>query len=226
MNSFDWHKEAKEQWDDKADFWSNSSKGMWESGSRKTIIPFIEKYIPKGSHIADLGCGDGYGSFKLYQTGYSVVGVDLSELMIERAQNKNRNVGMTFLKGDLTNLPLEDETFDGMMAINSIEWTEHPLKALNEMQRVLKKDHLLCVGLLGPTAAPRANSYPRFYGKPIICNSMMPWEFEQLAKENGWEIVDEQAVYRQGVVDETIANLPKDMKQALTFMWLFMLRKV
>jgi ubiquinone/menaquinone biosynthesis C-methylase UbiE len=226
MNSFGWHEEAKKQWDERADFWNQSSEDMWEYGGRKTIVPFISKHIPPGSYMADLGCGDGYGSFKLYQAGYRVVGIDLSEEMIEKANHRAESERVTFLQGDLTNLPFKDDSFSGLMAINSIEWTEQPLKALNEMKRVLKRDHLLCLGLLGPTAAPRKNSYPRLYGESVICNTMMPWEFQQLSQENGWEIVDGSGVYQHGVREEMVADLPTELKQALTFMWLFMLRKL
>ncbi|WP_226037569.1 class I SAM-dependent methyltransferase [Aquibacillus saliphilus] len=225
MNSFDWHKEAKEQWNEKVNFWNQSSEAMWENGSRKPIIPFITNHMPKGSYVADLGCGDGYGSFKLYQEGFRVVGLDLSNEMIEIAKSKRKNERTEFLQGDLTELPFQDQTFSGLMAINSIEWTEHPLKALNEMRRVLKKDHLLCLGILGPTAAPRKNSFQRLYGSSVICNTMMPWEFERLAEENGWETIDGRGVYKQGINEETVTHLSTEHKQALTFMWLFMLRK-
>jgi ubiquinone/menaquinone biosynthesis C-methylase UbiE len=226
LKTFNWHKEAEKSWDERADFWNQSSEEMWEHGSRKTIVPFILKHIPKGSYVADLGCGDGYGSFKLHQAGYHVVGIDLSKEMIEKAKSRGENERLQFLQGDLTKLPFSDETFSGAMAINSIEWTEKPLEALNEMRRVLKSDHHLCVGLLGPTAAPRINSYRRLYGEPVICNTMMPWEFEKLAQENGWELVDGEGVYKRGVSEKMVANLPTELKQALTFMWLFMLRKV
>jgi ubiquinone/menaquinone biosynthesis C-methylase UbiE len=112
------------------------------------------------------------------------------------------------------------------MAINSIEWTEQPLKALNEMKRVLKTNHLLCLGLLGPTAAPRSNSYRRLYGESVICNTIMPWELAQLAQENGWEVIGGRGVYQQGVREERIAELSTELKQALAFMWLFMLKKL
>ncbi|MBA2875901.1 class I SAM-dependent methyltransferase [Thermaerobacillus caldiproteolyticus] len=225
MKSFDWHEEAEKQWDKKAGFWHKSSEDMWEHGSRKTIVPFLATYIPKEGEVADFGCGDGYGSWKLYQAGYRVIGVDLSREMIEKAKARGEHERLRFIQGDLTQLPFADETFSGAMAINSLEWTEEPLKALNEMRRVLKRDHYLCVGLLGPTAAPRKNSYLRLYGKPVICNTMMPWEFEQLAQENGWDIIDGQGVYKRGVHEDTIRSLPTELKQALTFMWLFMLRK-
>ena len=41
------------------------------------------------------------------------------------------------------------------MAINSLEWTEEPLRALNEIKRVLKSDGYACIAILGPTAKPR-----------------------------------------------------------------------
>ncbi|WP_280771768.1 class I SAM-dependent methyltransferase [Salipaludibacillus daqingensis] len=226
MSSFDWHQEAENLWDDKADFWNQSSQGMWETGSRKKIVPFIEKHIPKGSIIADLGCGDGYGSYKLDQAGYRVTGIDLSKEMIETAKGEGRNKRVTFIQGDLTNLPFEDDTFSGLMVINSIEWTEHPLKALDEMHRILKKGHFMCLGILGPTAGPRANSYNRLYGESVICNTMMPWEFEQLAQENGWEIIDGKGVYKRGVPEDMVSRLPKELQQSLTFMWLVMLKKL
>ncbi|MEK3644002.1 class I SAM-dependent methyltransferase [Aeribacillus sp. FSL M8-0235] len=225
METFNWHKEAEKNWDERADFWNQSSEERWEHGNRKTIVPFILKHIPKGSYIADLGCGDGYGSFKLHEAGYRVIGIDFSKEMIEKAKSRGENEHLQFLQGDLTKLPFPDETFSGAMAINSIEWIEKPLEALNEMRRVLKNGHLLCVGLLGPTAAPRMNSYRRLYGEPVICNTMMPWEFEKLAKENGWEIVDGEGVYKSRVTEKLVASLSTELKQALTFMWLFMLRK-
>lgn len=226
MESFDWHKVAKEQWDGRADFWNQSSEAMWEKGSRQSIVPFFRKHIAKNSYVADIGCGDGYGSLKLYQAGYRVLGVDLSEEMIEKAKRRRESKEISFIQGDVTKLPLEDESFSAIMAINTLEWTEKPLKGLNEMNRVLKKGHLLCLGLLGPTANPRKNSYRRLYGESVICNTMMPWEFEQLARDNGWEIVDGKGVYQHGVHEDMVKNLTDELKQSLTFMWLFMLRKL
>jgi len=225
MATFNWHKEAEKLWNERADFWNQNSEEMWDNGSRKTVIPFILKHIPQGGYIADLGCGDGYGSYKLSKAGYRVVGIDLSSEMIERAKARGENHQLLFLQADLSNVPFPDETFSGLMAINSIEWTEQPLQVLNEMRRILKTGHLLCLGILGPTAAPRINSFRRLYGEPVICNTMMPWEFEHLALENGWEIIDGQGVYKRGVSEEMVRPLSTELKQALTFMWLFMMRK-
>ena len=122
-------------------------------------------------------------------------------------------------------LPLSSESVEGVMVINALEWTEHPRLALKELYRVVKPGGYACVGILGPTAQPRTNSYQRLYGEDVICNTMMPWEFEQLAKENGWEVIDGEGVYKRNVTDKLIGQLPNELKQALTFLWLFMLKK-
>jgi hypothetical protein len=72
---------------------------------------------------------------------------------------------------------------------------------------------------------PRKNSYRRVYGEEVICNTMMPWELEKMAEETGWKVVDGHGVYKREVSEEMVKGLPTDLKQALTFMWVFLLEK-
>lgn len=223
---FDWHHEAELQWDNRAQFWSERSMKMWDSGNRKDIVPFIQDELRQGSSILDAGCGDGYGSYKLHQSGYQVTGVDISGEMIRRARQRTEQTAISFRQGDITRLPISKNSQDAVMAINVIEWTEAPVKALKELGRMLKKDGFLFAGILGPTAGPRMNSYPRLHGEQAICNTIMPWEFQQLARENNFIYVDGFGIYKRDVNEHHYKNLPLDLKQALTFMWIFMLRKV
>ncbi|SFB04839.1 Methyltransferase domain-containing protein [Lentibacillus halodurans] len=223
--SFNWHKEAEVQWDNRAEFWNERSKEMWDRGSRKQIVPFIEKHLEKGSSIVDVGCGDGYGSYKLHKSGYNVTGVDISGEMIKLAKKRLYQEDIAFLQGDITSLPMCDASQDSMMAINVIEWTASPVDVLKELGRVLKKDGLLFAGILGPTAGPRMNSYPRLHGEKAICNTMMPWEFQQLASELHFEYMDGLGVFKKEVNGKHYEHLPLDLQQALTFMWVFLLRK-
>ncbi|WP_173917813.1 class I SAM-dependent methyltransferase [Halobacillus sp. Marseille-Q1614] len=225
MKSFNWHTEAEKQWDERAEFWNANSRSMWDKGSRQTIIPFMGRFIDKGITVADLGCGDGYGSFKLYQAGYHVTGVDISEDMIRRAKSRVEEETLQFVQGDLVDLPLANESFDAVMAVNSLEWVQVPDEGLKEMKRVLKPGGKLCIGILGPTAKPRVNSYRRVYGEEVICNTMMPWEFEQLALESGWKLVDGHGVWKREVEGKDLSDLPQELQQALSFMWVFLLEK-
>lgn len=182
--------------------------------------------MKKEALVLDVGCGDGYGTYKLSRAGYKAVGVDLSEVMIQKGKERGEGPNLSFIKGDLSALPFENEQFESIMAINSLEWTEEPLRALNEIKRVLKKDGYACIAILGPTAKPRENSYPRLYGKDVVCNTMMPWEFEQLAKEQGFKVVDGIGVYKRGVNEKMLGQLPTELQQSLTFLWVFMLKNV
>ncbi|WP_373895084.1 class I SAM-dependent methyltransferase [Virgibacillus natechei] len=225
MTTFDWKKEAELQWDNRAHLWNERSVNMWDNGSRKDIIPFVENHVKEGGKILDIGCGDGYGSYKLYKAGYDVVGVDISSEMITLAKERTMHEDIPFSQGDVSDMSFENESFDAIMAINVLEWTESPAKALDELKRIVKKDGLLCVGILGPTAGPRMNSYPRLLGEKAIANTMMPWEFQKLSSDNNLEYVDGIGVYKDGVKEHHYTELPLELKQALTFMWVFTLRK-
>lgn len=223
MKSFNWKEKSKEEWDNRASFWSSRSQNMWDSGSRKDIIPFLNKHLASQSKILDVGCGDGYGTNKLHTLGHELIGVDISEEMITHAKKKNSNI--PFLVADVQDIPLEDKSVDAIVCINVLEWVEVPYHALKEFKRIVSKDGLLCVGILGPTAGPRTNGYRKVYGEHTISNTMMPWEFQKLAEENGFTLVDELAVYKEGVKKQHYEGLSTQLKQALSFMWVFLLRK-
>ena len=225
MASFNWKSEAETEWDKRAVFWNKRSRDMWDNGSRKDVLPFMNNFVSQGSKLLDIGCGDGYGTHKLYKSGYNVTGVDLSPEMIQIAKSSEMD-NIHFFQGDVNKLPFAAREFDGIMAINILEWLEDPLFALREMKRVVNINGILCVGVLGPTAGPRTNSYPRLHGQKAICNTMMPWEFSQLASELSLECIDSYGVYKAGVEKRHYHDLPLKLKQSLSFMWVFMLRNV
>lgn len=221
MNNKSWQQSSANAWNDRALEWHERSEAMWTTGSRKTIIPFIQSKLKQGSTVLDAGCGDGYGSYLLSQNDYKVIGIDIAEKMIKYAKGTYINDDIEFLQGDLSDLPLDNKSVDAIMAINSLEWTENPLTVLNEFHRVMKNKGSLFIGLLGPTAGPRANSFNRLYGENVICNTMMPWELERLALENGWNLIDHIPVYKEEAKKIETSKLSKILKQSLTFMWVF-----
>ncbi|HEY4600968.1 MAG TPA: class I SAM-dependent methyltransferase [Cerasibacillus sp.] len=223
MQTFNWQDETEKQWNQQAIQWSERSRHMWDKGSRKRIIPFIERHLQHKGSILDIGCGDGYGSFKLKQAGYDVTGVDLSADMVDIAKKNHHDI--PFLQGSILELPFKDRSFSAVMAINVLEWLENPLHGLQEIDRVLKEDSLFFVGILGPTAGPRKNSYPRLYKQVAICNTMMPWELKQLAEEQGFHFVDGFGVYKRGVKAYHYKELTESLQQALSFMWVYCFRK-
>lgn len=222
---FNWELESEKQWDGMASSWNSRSRGMWETGSRKDIVSFFKKYVPAGAAVCDLGCGDGIGSEKLAEEGYKVTGIDVSDEMLEKARENPRNEKIAFHKADLSNSGISGGAFEAVMAINSLEWTICPYKSLNETARILKPGGYACIGILGPTAGPRINSYRRLYGEEVICNTIMPWELERLAGENGWKKVGEYGVYKKAAAQLSLGSLPSELQQSLSFMWVFMFQR-
>ncbi|WP_035099870.1 class I SAM-dependent methyltransferase [Aneurinibacillus terranovensis] len=220
---FDWHSACRDQWNKMSENWQANSTEMWEEGSRKDVIPVFTRYLtPEEGPILDTGCGDGYGSALLAGLGYEVVGVDLAERMIEKAKEReNTKLHLSFLQGDIMNLPFAEHSFQGIMAINVVEWTASPHKTILKLKKYIKPGGILALGILGPTAAPRQHSYNRLYDKEVVCNTMMPWECGRLLTENGFEIIHQQGVYKRGVTDDMIGRLSLELCQSLSFLWMF-----
>ncbi|MDJ0843338.1 class I SAM-dependent methyltransferase [Crocosphaera sp.] len=74
---------------------------------------FIEQEISynKKTRILDIGCGTGRHSIELATRGYPVVGIDLSESLLNRAKEKalNKNLPLDFYQYDARKLPFVDE---------------------------------------------------------------------------------------------------------------------
>lgn len=222
---FNWKESAENEWDNQASKWDKRSVNMWEHGSRKDIIPFLQKYLNTGTKVIDVGCGSGYSTYKLHEAGYEVEAIDISKEMLTLANKRLHNKNIPLYHCDVNDIPTEDGTYEGALAINVLEWTKNPYESLMELKRVLKKDALLCAAILGPSAGPRAHGYRRVYGEEVILNGMMPWEFMQLAEENGFIVIDHYGVYKNEVNDLNVNELPLKLKQSLSFFWVFMLKK-
>jgi ubiquinone/menaquinone biosynthesis C-methylase UbiE len=223
-----WSVEAAKQWNQFAADWHARSGAMWETGSRRTVLPMFMRHVrPEAGPVLDAGCGDGYASFKLAANGYRVEGVDIAEEMIRLANERVRGKDwpVRFQTGDVSSLPFADASFGGILCINVTEFTPSPLAALRELHRLLTPGGVLLLGILGPTAGPRAHSYRRLYGEETIQNTMMPWEARQLAAENGFQLLEEVPVYKDGVPTELAGRLSAELREALSFMTLFALEK-
>lgn len=92
--------------------------------------------------ILDIGCGSGELDFKIARFGPSIYGIDLDQNNIELAQRKadERGLSCKFLVGNAEKLPYPDTYFDKVISSSSLEHFEDDIKALKEMERVLKYD--------------------------------------------------------------------------------------
>jgi len=99
------------------------------------VIDFVD-YI--SGRILDLGCGNGNLTAYIKNKGLNVIGVDVSQELLNIAKKKCK---AEFIKADMTKLPFNNDYFDNILVIASfhhLEDNESRIKALNEIKRVLK----------------------------------------------------------------------------------------
>lgn len=113
----------------------------WRRKAVKQLNPF------SGGHYLDIGTGTGDLVFEILDqaVGAKVDGIDPSKQMLEIARNKSESNAVSFFDADATNLPMENETYDGIVSGFCFRNIEHRQKALEEMLRVLKPGGTLVI---------------------------------------------------------------------------------
>lgn len=80
------------------------------------VSNLINKYNPNSKTILDLGCGTGRHDEFFVKRGYSVCGIDISEKMLEEANKLAEKGKLSFFKGDIRNLELNQQ-FDVVISL-------------------------------------------------------------------------------------------------------------
>lgn len=114
--------------------------------------------------ICDLGCGPGQAAAYLHARGAEVVGVDLSEAMIEQARRLHPEI--RFLRADMRALPFADGSLAGIVALYSLIHlapAEIPATLL-ELRRVLWPGGALLVGF---HVGDETRHLDEWWGEPV-----------------------------------------------------------
>lgn len=99
--------------------------------------------VNKDKYVLDIGCGAGVTPvFIARRYGCQVVGVDISEGMVERSRERAKRAGLTdrieLKVADAQDLPFDDNMFDAVITESVTVFPEDKQKAVNEYARVTK----------------------------------------------------------------------------------------
>ncbi|MBP8959436.1 MAG: arsenite methyltransferase [Bacteroidales bacterium] len=114
-------------------------------------IPTLFAGINKGDHVLDLGSGAGNDCFvvrAIVGENGKVTGIDFTDAMLVKAIENNKKLGFTnveFIKGDIEEMPLPDNTFDVVVSNCVLNLVPDKNKAFSEIIRVLKSGGHFCV---------------------------------------------------------------------------------
>ncbi len=113
--------------------------------------PLALAAIEPGMTVLDLGSGAGFDAFlawrKVGPTG-RVIGVDMTDDMLQRARDNAKNLGSTnveFRKGFIEELPVEDASVDLVISNCVINLSPDKQKVFKEIARVLKPGGMFAV---------------------------------------------------------------------------------
>lgn len=120
-----------------AQLFSYFQYGRW----RRFLVSRLK--LPSGARVLDVCTGTGLVATDIaLSTGSRVVGVDLSDRMMEQANRNLRASGLgssvSLVKGRAESLPFPDRSFDAVVFTYLLRYVEDPPATLRELARVLR----------------------------------------------------------------------------------------
>jgi len=91
--------------------------------------------------VVDIGCGEGYLALEMAAWARSVVGIDRSDDVLERARGLAARRSITnveWKKGDLARLPLREAAVDLALLSQSLHYASEPERVLADAVRVVR----------------------------------------------------------------------------------------
>ena len=126
-------------WDD---YYKGSDYDSYAKQERaRYAVSFVEKYVPVGKRVLDVGCGTGQVACMLAQKGYEVVGIDYSPEMIKLSRQNAESMGLgaktKFVVGEIEALVSKGRRFDAIVALGYFEYILAPIPVIASVNALL-----------------------------------------------------------------------------------------
>ena len=176
-------------------------------------IPTEFAKIRKGDTVIDLGSGAGNDCFVARaltgETG-KVIGIDMTEAMIEKAQLNAAKLGYSnveFRLGDIENMPVDSNTADVIISNCVLNLGPDKVKAFHEIYRTLKPGGHLSVSdvvLFGVLPAEIQRAAVMYAG--CVSGAIPKAEYLQIMKDAGLANIQVQKEKAVTIPDEILLN--------------------
>ncbi|WP_312793491.1 class I SAM-dependent methyltransferase [Sphingobacterium sp.] len=159
--------------------------------SEFNLLPELFEYedlIKKKGKILDLGCGPGHHSKYFCDMGHEVVGIDLSQRMIELARKTAPKASFEVM--DISDLSFPPKTFEGVWASASLlHIPKLEIRAvLKNLYRILKAGGIFYISLKKGNSEEFLED-DRYDGVEKFYAYYMPIEIETILIEQGFSIL-------------------------------------
>ena len=162
---------------DRADIWDEN---IAEKDTAKLERMAERLGLKSGSGVLDVGTGTGiflpFIQSKIGGEG-RIVALDIAEEMLRKARAKSLNGNINYLQADIMDIPLDSEIFDSVVCYSSFPHFRDKLKALSEINRVMKNGGRLVIC----HTSSRAHINEIHSQMPIVKDDLLPDEDEMTA---------------------------------------------
>jgi ubiquinone/menaquinone biosynthesis C-methylase UbiE len=173
---------AAATYDAAADHFDDEPLAFWERIGRRTVERLK---LPTGAKVLDVGCGTGASALPAAQAvglSGSVIGVDLSSHLLDRARAKATTQGLSnidFRLADMTALGYPDGDFDAVVSVFSVFFVPDMEGLVRELWRMVRPGGKLAVTTWGPRIFEPA--YSRWQSaikqeRPDLYCAFNPWD--------------------------------------------------
>lgn len=137
-----------------------TAASLAEKARRGAYAAALDRAIPSGARVLDVGCGTGQLACFLSIARRTVVGVDFARasLRLGEAFARTQRLSASFLQADLFRAPLRPESFDLVLANGVLHHTADPAGGVRVLAALVRPGGHLALGLYHPLgrAATRA----------------------------------------------------------------------
>lgn len=181
---------VNEAWEREADNWIAWARTPGHDAYWLYRDAFFELVPRAGQATLEIGCGEGRVARDLAARGHRITGLDASPTLVAAARQAHPDG--TYIVGDAADLPFPAESFDLVVAYNSLMDIQDMPGALREAARVLAPTGRLCVCVTHPMAeagrfaARDANA--QFVIEGSYLNDQHPWYDQQTFNRGGLQM--------------------------------------
>jgi len=168
--------------------------------------PLALAELDENDTVLDLGSGSGFDCFLAAKRAERVIGIDMTEEMVDRSREIAGRYGyknVEFLLGEIEDLPIEDGTIDVVTSNCVINLSPDKKKAFSEAYRVLKPGGIMVISdtVLEKELPEEVKRDPDAWCG-CIAGAMRREEYIRTIRSSGFEIlsVDERQL------NETVAS--------------------
>jgi len=135
--------DTKGYFDTVAPDWDSMRRQFFGNGVREAAIAAAG--VGPGMTVADVGTGTGFLAEAALDAGARVVGIDISDGMLQQARSRFTGRAFDARRGDTAALPLTSGEVDAVLGNMVLHHADDPPAAIREMARALKPGGALVI---------------------------------------------------------------------------------